>query len=199
MALLTSAVFLAIGFAFRLGDRPDLANLLWAAGTVPALSILIQSMRRGFSWRKLGINALALFSIVGALAARQFLIAIVMGIMLASARTLESYAQRRARKERSTILPCAPKFAYRIEQAQLVRISIHAIRPGDRLAVRSGEVIPVDGTIASATALLDASALTGEAALVERHAGDRILRGTINAGTPFEYLAGATSAESTYY
>ena len=69
---------------------------------------------------------------------------------------------------------------------------------GDRLLVKPGEVVPVDGIVIGAAATLDESALTGEARLVTREAGDPVSSGTVNAGAPFDLVATATAEHSTY-
>ncbi|HLF56878.1 MAG TPA: heavy metal translocating P-type ATPase, partial [Thermoanaerobaculia bacterium] len=69
---------------------------------------------------------------------------------------------------------------------------------GDLLLVKSGEIVPVDGVVERATAVLDESALTGEPLPVARAAGDAVRSGTANAGPPFELRAGATAERSTY-
>ena len=68
---------------------------------------------------------------------------------------------------------------------------------GDRLLVGTGEVVPVDGRLL-AGGLLDESALTGEPLPVERPAGDEVRSGVVNAGAPFDLVATAVAAESTY-
>jgi heavy metal translocating P-type ATPase len=64
--------------------------------------------------------------------------------------------------------------------------------------VRQGEVVPVDGTVASGFAVLDQSALTGESAPVERQPGDAVLSGSTNTGAVFDLKATAPAAESTF-
>jgi P-type E1-E2 ATPase len=64
--------------------------------------------------------------------------------------------------------------------------------------VRAGEVIPVDGVVTDAHALIDESALTGEPIPVDRHAGQLARSGTLNVGETFEMRATATAGESTY-
>src|SRR6266516_1501203 len=73
-----------------------------------------------------------------------------------------------------------------------------AVRRGDRLLVGPGEVVPAGGTVLSLGAVLDESALTGEATPVERGRGDPVRSGAVNAGAPFDLLASGTAAESTY-
>ena len=69
---------------------------------------------------------------------------------------------------------------------------------GDAILVRAGEIVPVDGVITSAGAMLDEAALTGEPIPVHRRKGEVARSGTLNAGETFEMRASATAGESTY-
>ena len=60
------------------------------------------------------------------------------------------------------------------------RIPAAALRPGDRVRVRPGEVVPADGTVRSGHSAFDESLLTGESNPVARSAGDRVLAGSVN-------------------
>ena len=72
-------------------------------------------------------------------------------------------------------------------------------REGKRpVAIHLGEVLPVDGLLLSDTALLDESALTGEAMPVSRQRGERLSSGVVNAGEALEMRALADAASSTY-
>ena len=64
--------------------------------------------------------------------------------------------------------------------------------------VASGELVPVNGTLAAAPAVLDESALTGEPRPVERSPGEPVRSGVLNAGAPFDLRATATARDSTY-
>ena len=77
-------------------------------------------------------------------------------------------------------------------------IPIKQVAVGDAILVRAGEVIPVDGVITSANAMIDESALTGEPIPVDRRAGEPARSGTINVGETFELRATATAGESTH-
>lgn len=198
VALFTSLAYLAIGFALKWAGKPDSAELIWAAGTIPALILLMISTHRAYVRRELGVDVLALISIIGAVALGQFLTAMVISVMLVSGHALETYAQQRAAREMSALLARVPKFANLLEHGKLTQVPIDAIRPGDQLLVRSGEIVPVDGTVTSPLAMVDESALTGESTLVEHLTRDILLSGAINAGAPFEMVASASSVNSTY-
>jgi len=68
---------------------------------------------------------------------------------------------------------------------------------GDRLIVKSGEIVPVDG-IAQESCYLDQSALTGEPLPVLLNSSDSVISGTLNAGNTFEMVASGNVAQSTY-
>ena len=70
--------------------------------------------------------------------------------------------------------------------------------PGDRLLVRQGDVVPVDGTVADGLAVLDQSALTGEPLPVQHGSGELVMSGSTNAGEAFDLFALRRAAESTY-
>ena len=64
--------------------------------------------------------------------------------------------------------------------AETERIPAAALRPGDRVRIRPGEVVPADGTIRSGHSAFDESLLTGESNPVARSAGSQVLAGSIN-------------------
>ena len=76
------------------------------------------------------------------------------------------------------------------------RIPAAALRPGDRVRVRPGEVVPADGTIRSGRSDFDESLLTGEANPVPRSAGDRVLAGSVNGSGVVEAEVTSTGDET---
>ena len=77
-------------------------------------------------------------------------------------------------------------------------IALDEVAVDDLLVVGPGEVVPVDGRIAGAVAVLDESVLTGEPLQVERGIGEPVGSGVVNAGSAFEMRATATATASTY-
>ena len=72
------------------------------------------------------------------------------------------------------------------------------IAPGDRLLIRQGDIVPVDGTIAAPAAFLDTSALTGESLPVKLAFGAEAMSGSTNAGDAFDLVATREARDSTY-
>jgi len=70
-----------------------------------------------------------------------------------------------------------------------VEVPLAAVQPGDRLRVRPGDKVPVDGTVAAGRSAVDESMLTGEAIPVAKAPGDRVTAGTVNGNGSFVMVA----------
>ncbi len=146
----------------------------------------------------MGSDVLAFLAIVGALLTREFVAAIVIVIMLATGRVLEKWAEGQAERELKSLLSRMPRNVHRRNSSgEVDEIPVDAIAINDVLLVRSGEIVPTDGTLIE-NAILDESALTGEPLPVSRSTGDAISSGVVNAGSPFFFEATTTSEASTY-
>ncbi|MBI3699749.1 MAG: heavy metal translocating P-type ATPase [Afipia sp.] len=189
---------LAAGFALPLFGGSTWQALCWAIFTIPVLlSLLVEivtSLRRG----EVGLDIVAALSMTAALAANEELAAIVVALMYSGGQYLEAYAEGRARQEMTAILARVPRTALRERDDALEEVGLDEIVPGDRLLVRQGDVIPVDGSVADGVAVLDQSALTGEPVPVRRGIGEEVMSGSTNAGDAFDLLASHHAAESTY-
>jgi P-type Cu+ transporter len=91
----------------------------------------------------------------------------------------------RARSQTSaairTLLGLAPKTARRIrEDGTEEDVSLESVQVGDRLRVRPGEKVPVDGVVLEGASSIDESMVTGEPIPVEKHPGDRVVGATVN-------------------
>ncbi|MET7479292.1 heavy metal translocating P-type ATPase [Streptomyces sp. NPDC005648] len=194
---LTTAALVA-GGAFRLAGASGLADLSWALGTaaavVPAIGWVLETLRHG----RAGVDVIAVLALGGTLAVGEYLAGALIALMLASGRTLEAAAQRRASRDLRSLLERAPRTA-RIRTGSGVRVVPSAeVAVGDLLVVGPGEVVPADGRVAAAAAVLDESALTGEPLDVKRARGEAVRSGVVNAGGAFELRATATERDSTY-
>jgi heavy metal translocating P-type ATPase len=191
-------IAVAAGGVFWVAGAGIAADLAWAAAVVLALIPLSISVTRDLLHRDTGVDLIALLAMAGALILGQYLAGAVVGLMLSGGQALERYASSRARRELSALLARAPRLAHRYEDGDLTSVDISSVREGDLLLVKPGEVVPVDGVVASEAAVLDESALTGESMPAERPYGDRVRSGVVNAGAPFDIRALTTAEQSTY-
>jgi heavy metal translocating P-type ATPase len=163
-------------------------------GLIPATLWFIQDLRS----RTMGSDVLAVLSLSSTLLTDELFAASVIAVMLSSGRVLESWAVGQAERQLKALLARMPRNVNRIKSdGALEQIKIEEIAIGDKLLIRSGEIIPADGRLTIA-ATLDESALTGEPLPVQRAINEEISSGVLNAGAPFEFIATTTSENSTY-
>ena len=189
---------LVLGIAMFAAGRDDLAAIAWAVPSVFIGAWLAASIVRDLVHGEAGVDVIAVLAIGGALVMGELLTAAVIGVMLATGDALERFAQGRAHRELSALVSRAPRLVHRHEGGSIVDRPVADVVVGDRLLVKPGEVVPVDGTVSGDAAVLDESALTGESRLATRGAGDPVSSGTVNAGAPFGLVATATAEHSTY-
>ena len=191
----STVLLLAGGLAWL--SAPTLARFLWLLGTGLGLvfSILwtVEAIRR----RQLSVDIIAVLALAGAIVVNEPFAGAMITVMLASGQLLEARAAARARRELSLLVERAPRTARRLGEGGVVEIPVDQVVVGDLLLVGTGQIVPVDGRL-RATAVLDESALTGEALPVERLAGEDVRSGVVNAGQPINLVATALAAESTY-
>jgi heavy metal translocating P-type ATPase len=189
---------LATGVVFWWFGLQNYAELSWGVATVPVLLGLfvqiIESLRKG----DVGLDVVAALSMTAALAFGQPLAGNVVALMYSGGQILENFAQGRAKKEMTALLGRVAHSAMRYNGKVLEEAPIESLRPGDTLLIRKGEVLPVDGRVASEAAVLDLSALTGESLPKTVRKGGEALSGAISIDSPFDLLTSRPASESTY-
>ncbi len=189
---------LAGGGVAWLAGAPAIANYLWVAGTVaamlPAVWWVITALRAG----RFGVDVLAVLSLAGALAVREYLAGALIAVMLATGQALDAAAERRATKDLRALLDRVPRTARRRRGDTVEVVELDAIAVDDIVLVGPGEVLPVDGRVHSEYAVIDDSALTGEPLQVRYDHGEAVRSGSVNAGGGLELQASATADDSTY-
>jgi len=160
--LLIAAAGLSTGLICTLLQYPIVARLAWTIATLPILGALLRQVFRSLRRGDFGLDIVAALSMAFALSFGEPLAANVVALMYAGGQMLEGYASRRAAREMTALMGRVAQTAFRYDKGNLQEVPIAEIKAGDRLMVRQGEVIPVDGIVVTNQALLDESALTGE-------------------------------------
>ncbi|MDG1127687.1 MAG: heavy metal translocating P-type ATPase [Paracoccaceae bacterium] len=196
--LLLALAGLVLGLALWIAGLADMADVVWIAGVLPALVALIVEILRSIGRGEVGLDIVAALSMTAALVFGETLAAAVVAVMYSGGTFLESFAEGRARREMHALLSRVPRMATRHLNGGLEDVPLDAVVPGDRLLIRQGDVVPVDGTVTSATAFLDTSALTGESLPVRLSQGAAAMSGSTNAGEAFDLTATHEARDSTY-
>jgi heavy metal translocating P-type ATPase len=186
------------GGALHLAGAPGAGDAVWAATVALMLVPLTVSIARTLASGRVGVDAIALIAMAGALAVGQYLAGAVIALMLSGGNALEATASRRARHELTALLERMPTVAHRRGAGGWEEVPVAELAVGDEVLVRAGELVPVDGALRSAEAVLDESALTGEPLPVIQVRGAAVRSGSANAGDAFELAATRLAADSAY-
>ena len=189
---------LALGLGLSLFGWADAAAWAWSAAAVPVAAHVTIGLVRSLAGGRIGVDAVAVAAILGAVALGEYAAAAVIGLMVAGGEALEAWAEGRASRALTELMARAPRRAARIEGEAVQEIAVAEIRPGDLLLVRPGETMPADGTLEEEAATLDESALTGEALPVSASRGAALRSGGVNAGGAFRLRAARDAEASTY-
>lgn len=192
------AACLLFGLGLQWSGREAWPKWMWITATVAVLVALLADIVAGLRRGNVGLDILAALSMTAALLFGEYLAAVIVALMYAGGQYLESFAERHARREMTALLARVPRTTVRHRNHELEEVALDQIEPQDRLLIRRGDVIPVDGTVADGVAILDQSALTGEALPVRQRIGEAIMSGSTNIGDAFDLLASRRAAESTY-
>jgi heavy metal translocating P-type ATPase len=196
--LLLALAGLVLGLVLWFAGLAEMADLVWIAGVLPALVALVVEILRSIGRGEVGLDIVAALSMTAALVFGETLAAAVVAVMYSGGTFLESFAEGRARREMHALLSRVPRMATRHLNGGLQDVPLDDIVPGDRLLIRQGDVVPVDGIVASATAFLDTSALTGESLPLRLSQGAAAMSGSTNAGEAFDLTATHVARDSTY-
>ncbi|MDA8052423.1 MAG: heavy metal translocating P-type ATPase [Rhodospirillales bacterium] len=189
---------LAAGFLAPVLGEPALTRLAWQAPAALMAVILAADFLAGLRRGSFGVDIIAWFALAGALALGQTLAGAIIALMVAGGSALEEFAEARAHHALAALLSRSARIAHRIEGEAIRDVPVAAIAPGDLLLIKPGEIVPADGLVHGAPALLDESALTGEPVPVSHPDGTQVRSGVLNAGPPAVIRATARAEDSTF-
>lgn len=165
-----------------------------------------------FTLIAMGVGAAYVYSVLAALApqifpggfrdetgavAVYFEAAAVITVLVLLGQVLELRAREQTGAAVRALLDLAPKTARRIrDDGEEEEVALDIVEAGDRLRVRPGEKIPVDGEVLDGRSSIDESMITGEAVPVEKAPGDRVIGGTLNGTGSFIMRADHVGAET---
>ncbi|MEM8589375.1 MAG: copper-translocating P-type ATPase [Pseudomonadota bacterium] len=123
--------------------------------------------------------------------------AAVIVTLILLGQVLELRARERTSGAIRALLDLAPKTARRLsDDGNEEQVPIDAILVGDRLRVRPGDKVPLDGVVSTGTSAIDESMLTGEPVPVEKSSGDRVTGGTLNGSGSFVFEVDRVGADT---
>lgn len=174
-------------------------NILILAITLLGSYKLFQNTAVSLLKKRFALDYIAILAIVVSIITNEYLVAAIIALMISSGRTLEEYGVSQAKKALTKLVDRIPAevILWKDNKAG-EKQKISFIEIGQKIFIRKGEVIGLDGILLSENGLTDESSLTGEPYMIEKMKGDQIRSGTINIGNPIVIKVSKTQKNSTY-
>ena len=144
---------------------------------------------RALRYSALDMNVLMTIAVVGAIAIGQWSEAATVVFLFAIAQHLESRSMDRARNAIRALMDLTPPDAAVVRNGTEVRVPVEQVVLGERLRVRPGEKIPLDGRVVAGASDVNQAPITGESLPVDKQPGDEVFAGTINGHGAIEVEA----------
>lgn len=188
-------IFLGIIFSFIIHNSEFILLVVIIIGSYELIKDTIQSILK----KQFALDYIALLAISVALFSGQYLVAAIIVLMLSGGHTLENYGTSRAKESLTALTDRIPQSVYLFEQGKIgKKVTLHEVKVGQKIVVRKGEVIPLDGILVSQKGLTDESSLTGEPYMIDKIKGDAVRSGTVNIGETLVIKVTKADRDSTY-
>ena len=176
----------------------------WMVAVIALVAILsggLGTYKKGWIALKnfnLNINALMSIAVTGAVLIGQWPEAAMVMFLFTLAELIEAKSLERARNAIGGLMQLTPDLAT-VQQAdgQWLEQNVQAVAVGERVRVRPGERIGLDGEVVAGQSSIDQAPITGESLPVEKAVGDKVFAGTINQAGSLEFRVTAQASHST--
>ncbi|MCY7286389.1 MAG: heavy metal translocating P-type ATPase [Cyanobacteria bacterium CAN_BIN43] len=188
IAALACAVLVFLGWqTLNLGWIGVALFILTAAYVVGGFASAREGLTTLFAERELDVDLLMIVAALGAaslgLWRREYYLIVdgaILILIFAISGALEGYAMRRTERSIQGLMSLTTDTARVLLNEQEQMVAIAALKVGDQVLVKPGELVPTDGLVTEGFSTLDQASITGESIPVEKAIGDEVFAGTLN-------------------
>lgn len=196
IATLTSLAFLVAGWLMAWAGS-FLSQFSYLAAAIVAGSPIAKSCLDDLLKKRISVEVLVTLAIGASLAIGEYHAAAVVAVMLLGGGMLEQLTIARARRALTSLLTKMPKTALVRRGEREEEVPISELSIGDRVIVRPGERVAVDGIVVAGEAAIDESPITGESIPVDKSVGAKVFAGSINLSGMLEVQGQKVGEETT--
>lgn len=195
---LLSGILITTGFILNLMGFSELKEMAYVAATVVASVPIVIKALQALSMKAFSIELLVTIAVAGALYIQEYTESAVVTFLFLFGAYLEARTLEKTRSSLKELVDMAPQEATVIRGEETVVISVDDVAIGDRIIIRSGGKVPVDGTIITGRALLNEAAITGESIPASKGAEDKVFSGTLVDHGYLEIIAERVGDDTTF-
>ncbi|MHC5114920.1 MAG: heavy metal translocating P-type ATPase [Planctomycetota bacterium] len=195
---LLGGLLLAVSWLITMfGWHPQVAQIPAAAGAIILGIPLLAGAWRELSRGRASSDSLACLAVAAAVATGNFLAAGFLAFFLWTANLVLSRTAWGAQRAIRDLIDLTPDIARLVEDGAEREVALAKVHPGQRVRVRPGENLPVDGRVVAGTSNINQASLTGEAVPIEAEPGTEVYAGTTNLTGQIDIEVTAVAGETT--
>lgn len=190
MALtIISGFLIVLGFIFNLQGHGIAVPIFIIAFIIGGYHSFLNAYHDLVHERKLNVDVLMILAAIGASIIGYWGEGALLIFIFSLAESLEAMSMAKTSEAITELMKVTPDIARRYEEnGAIVEVDTQKLKIGDRLQVRKGEAIPIDGTLDSDVAVINEAAITGEPMAVTKYQGTEVIGGTINEEAVFDMI-----------
>lgn len=193
-----SGLLLAAAIGLHLASLHDWRQAVLILATVVAGTPILIKAFKALRMKAFSIELLVTIAVIGALFIGEYVESAAVTFLFLFGAFLEARTLEKTRSSLSALVDMAPLEATVIRDGETMTIDIDDVVLGDRVIIRSGEKVAVDGHITSGTATLSEAAITGESVPASKKIDDRVFSGTIVDNGFIEVIADLIGDDTTF-
>jgi cation transport ATPase len=158
---------------FRVWEPFPHVSLIGIAGVLFGGYPIFQEAFENIRERRMTMELSMTIALVAALCIGEFFTALIITVFVLAAEVLEGLTVGRGRRAIGDLLDLLPRSAWIVKDGTTIEVSVAELRPGDRVLIRPGTRIPVDGYVLSGNSSVEEAAITGESLPQDKLTGRR--------------------------
>lgn len=199
MLVILSGLCTGLGLALQwLGfEKSWEPNAAFLPAILAGVWLVVPKALRALGNLTLDMNVLMVVAVAGAVAIGEHAEGAAVAFLFSLSELLESWSVGRARRAIQSLMQLAPEIALVKRGGQVEEVPAKDVGIGETILVKSGQRVPLDGTVSSGSSAIDQAPITGESMPVEKRVGDAVYAGTINGEGSLEIKTTKEAGETT--
>lgn len=173
-------------------------SLLGMAGVLFGGYPIFREALENIRERRMTMELSMTIALIAALCIGEFFTALVITVFVLAAEVLEGLTVGRGRRAIGDLLDLLPRSAWVVKDGRTIEVPVRELRAGDRVLIRPGTRIPVDGHVVSGNSSVEEAAITGESLPQDKFPGSPIFAGTLNQTGAIEVAVENLGRDTTF-
>jgi heavy metal translocating P-type ATPase len=183
---------------FRVWEPFPHVSVLGIAGVLFGGYPIFEEAFENLLERRMTMELSMTIALLAALGIGEFFTSLIITVFVLVAEVLEGLTVGRGRRAIGDLLDLLPHSACIVKNGVTVEVPVAELRPGDRVLIRPGTRIPVDGQVLSGNSSVEEAAITGESLPADKLAGSRVFAGTLNQTGALEVAVERLGRDTTF-